>query len=184
MTYNRTHARSLLTADELQLFSASLRDRVNSLDDKQLNETIARTRRARDKYRDLAKRQNIGTAQRAGRRAAAHGANKRTEAKATVFAEALGRLEKRRDTLEERRTREARKRTLDRVTAARKANVPPNQVDNAAPSSEKDEAPGNFMSSSAQAERVQTLKGGPTNKAINAHRSSATRRAQARRDSR
>ncbi|HVL51898.1 MAG TPA: hypothetical protein VM754_10410 [Actinomycetota bacterium] len=100
MTYNRSQARPLLTGDEFQLFSASLDDRIKALDKKQLGEVITRTRRARSKYTDMAGRQNIQTARRAGRRAAAHGANRRTEAKAQIFGEALGRLQKRLEHLE------------------------------------------------------------------------------------
>lgn len=100
MTYNRSQARPLLTGDEFQLFSASLGDRIKTLDKKQLSEIISRTRRARNKYTDMAGRQNIQTARRAGRRAAAHGSNRRTEAKAQIFGEALGRLQKRLENLE------------------------------------------------------------------------------------
>jgi len=49
---------------------------------------------ARDQYRDVAKRQNAATRQRAGARGAAHTANERTDVKATIFGEALDRLDR------------------------------------------------------------------------------------------
>ena len=93
MTYNRNQARPLLTDGEYKLFISSLADHIGELDRKALGQAITRTRRARDKYRDLAKRQNAGTRERAGARGAAHTANERTDVKATIFGEALDRLE-------------------------------------------------------------------------------------------
>ncbi|HWI05072.1 MAG TPA: hypothetical protein VNT52_14770, partial [Acidimicrobiales bacterium] len=88
MTYNRNQARPLLNDTEYKLFISSLVDHIGELDRKALGQTITRTRRARDKYRDLAKRQNTATRERAGARGAAHTANERTAVKATIFGEA------------------------------------------------------------------------------------------------
>lgn len=117
MTYNRNQARPLLTDTEYELFTASLTDHIGDLDRRGLAQVTMRTRRARDKYRDMAKRQNTATRQRAGARGAAHTANERTGLKATVFTEALDRLERRRQKLEADEERAAGKAVLERKKA-------------------------------------------------------------------
>jgi len=96
MAHNRHHVRSLLNTSEFELFELSLTANVRSLSYKQLNAKISRTRALRDKYRDLFRRQRLVTRTRTGTKTGmSGGANQRTEVKAVVMDEILGRLEKR-----------------------------------------------------------------------------------------
>ena len=96
MAYNRIQAAKLLTAGEMEIFLASLGDRLAGLPPARLRAMVVRARNQRDKYRDLYRRQRLETRSRTGRKGGRSGeANERTARKAQVFAEALGRFEKR-----------------------------------------------------------------------------------------
>ncbi|HVL06853.1 MAG TPA: hypothetical protein VM388_12765 [Acidimicrobiales bacterium] len=177
MTYNRNQARPLLNDTEYKLFISSLADHIGELDRKALGQTITRTRRARDKYRDLAKRQNTATRERAGARGAAHTANERTDVKATIFGEALDRLEKRRERLEADERRAARRAVLDRKAAQR---APVNRAERRSRKAAAAPAKGAFMSDRASASNQAAIRAPQTR--IAASRGAATRRAQANRD--
>lgn len=183
MTYNRNQAKPLLSADEYMLFTDSLSDRIGDLDQAQLRAAITRARTARDKYRDLAVRQNIAVSKVARARGAAHGSNDRTDAKATVWTEALARFEKR---LEGMRTPDIRpdpKTDSGDSSAATDQRPTLNRAERRAAASGSGPARGAFMSASAEAESNKRLNG-PTAKSISAHRSAVGRRNQAKRDSR
>ena len=57
MAYNRSQAQKLCSANELELFVASLADAVTQLTPAQLRSKVARTRDLRDKNADLFRRQ-------------------------------------------------------------------------------------------------------------------------------
>lgn len=100
MAYNRSHARVLCTKSEYELFTASLSDNIRQLTPARLRAKIDRTRRLRDKYRDLYKRQRLATRSRTGtKKGNMPDSNARTEEKAKLFAEALDRLTARADQL-------------------------------------------------------------------------------------
>ena len=177
MTYNRNQARPLLTDAEYELFISSLADHIGELDRRALGQAITRTRRARDKYRDLAKRQNAATAGRADARGAAHTANERTEVKATIFGEALDRLAKRRERMDVDERRAARRAVLDRKAA----QLPPTKrAQRGLRKTAALLAKGSFMSDRASTSNQAAIRAPQTR--IAASRGAATRRTQAKRD--
>lgn len=94
MSYNRVHVRAFLGADEISLFESSLSDQIKTLGATDLKRRIERTRKLRDKARDLLRRQKIATRSRTGSKSGATGAaNERTAKKATALDEALKRFE-------------------------------------------------------------------------------------------
>jgi hypothetical protein len=96
MAFNRIHARPLCTNAEYTLFTASLTGSVTELTPAQLRSKIERTRKLRDKYRDLFKRQRLANRARTGtKKGDRPSTNERTQDKATLFDEALGRFEAR-----------------------------------------------------------------------------------------
>ncbi|HVL26507.1 MAG TPA: hypothetical protein VM390_00050 [Acidimicrobiales bacterium] len=184
MAYTRNHAKALLTATEYELFTASLDDRIGEMSPAQLRRAITRCRQARDKYRDLYKRQSLATADRARSRGAASTANERTGKKATIFAEALRRFEGRLERVEAAETRARRDEVLQRAAGrAGRAGPPANRAERRAAGGRGKAQAGGFMSPSAEAENRSTVVG-PTAKSISAHRSAVGRRTQAKRDSR
>lgn len=112
MAYNRSHAQRLCTADELDVFQASLSDAIGALDANALKDLIRRTRRLRQKSTDLFLRQTASIREATGTKRGKTGlANARTEQKAKLFAETLARFEKRLAQLEaaeERKTGRAK----------------------------------------------------------------------------
>lgn len=211
MPYNRTAASKLLTASELALFDAGRRDAIGSLDERALKRNVERTRRLRDKYRDLARRQRLATRERTGtkRGTANREANARTEEKETLFAELLGRFESRLAGKQQRapRTRPAKRtppaaaqkrpaRALKRAagksttddSAARASGKPTRSPKAAAEkigagAAERNLATG-FMSSRAKGLDTERQRHKSRGTAIQAHLRSQGRRSQAKRDSR
>lgn len=122
MAYNRSHARALLTADELDLFVGSLADGIGALTVEELKDRLARTRRLRDKQRDLFQRQRLDTRTRTGTKEGPSGvANQRTRQKAQLLDEALVRYQKRIDLLAEREAAAARRANARRLAEAARA---------------------------------------------------------------
>jgi hypothetical protein len=97
MAITRVQAREITTADEQDLVYESFHPTVRSFSADDVKQRITRARRLRDKYRDLAARQE-GQSKRRGRGGA--GDNARTRQKARLFGETLDRLEKRLASLE------------------------------------------------------------------------------------
>jgi hypothetical protein len=211
MPYNRTAASKLLTASELALFDAGRRDAIGSLDERTLKSKVERTRRLRDKYRDLARRQRLATRERTGtkRGTASREANARTAEKETLFAELLVRFETRLAGME---GRAPRTRPTKRTPPAAARKAPSKAPRRAAGKSGTGNAPAETFgkeprSPKAAAEKIGT--GAPAGKratefmssrakgldterqrhksrgtAIQAHLRSQGRRSQAKRDSR
>jgi hypothetical protein len=196
MTYNRSQARHLLTRAELDLFEASLADRLGAATPADLRVLIRRARTFRDKAGDQFRRQRLQSRERTGSKGGKGGeANRRTSQKAQLFAEALQRFERRREQLEAAAARDARK-----AAAAKQRDTLAKQREQQAAARAARErrvspkAPAKV--SSAQAPRAaarddravpaaQSRKTGAAGlKRIHAHVSSAVRRSQARRDRR
>ena len=106
MAYTLTQARPLLNAAELELFDQSRAEPVKQLTGARLAGAIKRTRTLRDKYRDLYQRQTVAV------RTSTPGAvtgddNERTQRKADILQEVLGRFEARVEQLEAKEQRQA-----------------------------------------------------------------------------
>jgi hypothetical protein len=211
MPYNRTAASKLLTASELALFDAGRRDAIGSLDERRLKSKVERTRRLRDKYRDLARRQRLATRDRTGtkRGTASREANARTEEKETLFAELLVRFETRLAAMEGRapRTRPA-KRTPPAVaqkapsraakrgagkggadgapaeTFGKEARSPKAAAEKIGTGAAAGKPATGFMSSRAKGQDTERQRHKSRGTAIQAHLRSQGRRSQAKRDSR
>ena len=96
MSYTLRQVQTLLTKPELELFQASRATVIKDLTERQLSSKITRSRTLRAKYRDLFQRQTVKTQKgpAAARRPSGND-NSRTEAKAEVMQEVLGRFEER-----------------------------------------------------------------------------------------
>ena len=93
MPFNRNHVNGFLAKTEIDLFVSSLGADLKGLKANDVQRRIDRTRKLRDKYRDLLKRQKLATRARTGTKMGSGNANERTEKKAKAFDEALGRFE-------------------------------------------------------------------------------------------
>jgi len=93
MPFNRNHVNGFLAKTEIDLFVSSLGADLKGLKANDVQRRIERTRKLRDKYRDLLKRQKLATRARTGTKMGSGNANERTEKKAKAFDEALGRFE-------------------------------------------------------------------------------------------
>jgi|GEM_PF-1109391 len=94
MSFNRNHVRSFLAKTEIDLFESSLGVELKALTAADVQRRIDRTRKLRDKYRDLLQRQKLATRARTASKAGSSGeANERTAKKAKAFEEALARFE-------------------------------------------------------------------------------------------
>jgi hypothetical protein len=113
MAFNRIQARPLCTNAEYTLFTSSLAGGVTELTPAQLRSKIERTRKLRDKYRDLFKRQRLANRARTGTRMGERpDTNERTRDKATLFDETLGRFEARAAKLAAAAERDARRKAV------------------------------------------------------------------------
>lgn len=213
MAYTLTQARPLLTATELELFDQSRTDPIKNLTLARLSSKVARTRALRDKYRDLYRRQTVTTRTApAGRRAAVGGDNERTQRKAQVMEEVLGRFQARVQVLEERQNHEAERAAAARRKASSPASstvalkkavkkavkvkqsaiaVPtrktrstkaPAKRANGASPARKEALASAPRDVEPEAKRRSPLKQQPRNMAIHAHQSSLGRRTQGKRD--
>jgi hypothetical protein len=89
-------AERLCSATEFTLVKAAVAPALLRLTDKQLASHVTRARRARDKYRDLLKRQRLAARERTGQKAGRSGdANARTREKVELFQEVLARFKER-----------------------------------------------------------------------------------------
>lgn len=94
MSYTKRQVQNLLTKPELELFQASRIGAIKAFNARQLVGKISRARALRDKYRDLYQRQTVRTATApATPRKVTGTANLRTDVKADVMQEVLGRFE-------------------------------------------------------------------------------------------
>ena len=196
MAYNRAGARKLLNAGEFDLFEASTRAALADLSQPRLRQKIRRTRKLRDKYRDLLQRQRLATRRRSGTKSGTSGiANARTREKQRIFSEMLERFEERLKRVEagNRRTRRAPGKTAQqRLRAKRKAQAlqrASREPDRSpkAPAKRRRHARGSSAgptSESARAARHAMRFQASRSRAIQGHIGTAGRRAQTRRDRR
>ncbi len=100
MAISRNEAQELCTSPEYEFVLSSFTPKIREYSLARLKQKVERSRRLRDKYRDLAQRQHLeGRGKRPpARRRPARG-NLRTQRKATLFRETLERFEKRVATL-------------------------------------------------------------------------------------
>jgi hypothetical protein len=192
MAYNRNHAKRLLSDSEMPLFVASLRDHIGDLSPGDLKKKIERTRKLRDKYTDLYRRQSLASRKRTGSKRGTTGiANERTSQKATVFSEVLTRFETQLAKVERANARESKRAALERARKAKGGGgrTTPKQTPAAAKNARattkgKTQGPKDFMSEQANAARNRTKIASPRNKTISAHVGARGKRNQAKRDSR
>ncbi|MCL4799067.1 MAG: hypothetical protein KJ025_05725 [Burkholderiales bacterium] len=193
MPHARNATKKLLTAAERALARSGARDALRTLDERQLRAKIARTRRQRDKYCDLFRRQRVAARARTGTKAGARGdANRRTREKAALFAHLLARFERRLEEVWVAARRAARKstrkaaRTEPRVrkplAKGPRSKKPP--VRARAPRSAGRAAVAGFVSPRAKGVDSQRQRYKSRGVAIHAHARSRGRRNQARRDRR
>lgn len=109
MAYSITQARTVLTAAELELFDQSRAEPIKALTLTRLRGKVTRARTLRDKYRDLYRRQTVAVrgASSAKGRSPVGADNERTQRKADILQEVLGRFEARVTQLESREARES-----------------------------------------------------------------------------
>lgn len=123
MAYSITQARTVLTAAELELFDQSRAEPIKALTLARLRGKVTRTRTLRDKYRDLYRRQTVAVrgASSAKGRSPVGADNERTQRKADILQEVLGRFEARVTQLE---SRESQNSSATAPKAAAKKSVP------------------------------------------------------------
>lgn len=123
MAYTITQARPLLTAAELELFDQSRAGPIKELTLARLRGKVTRTRTLRDKYRDLFRRQTVSVrkAPATPGRSPASVDNERTQRKADILQEVLGRFEERVVALEAKLEREASAPKSKKVVSPRAA---------------------------------------------------------------
>ena len=131
MAYTITQARPLLNAAELELFDQSRAEPIKALTLARLRGKVTRARTLRDKYRDLYRRQTVavrGASSTKGR-SLVGADNERTQRKADILQEVLGRFEARVAQIEARDQRESQ---VSRATAS-KRSAPTAAAKNTAP---------------------------------------------------
>ncbi len=131
MPYKTKQVQNMLTKAELEMFSQSRRDAIGEHTRKQLDAKITRTRKMRDKYRDLYQRQMVQTQrEEPSKRKKFGGENARTLVKADVMNSVLERFEAQRKKLQAKAERkdksdaEKTRKTSARKTPASKSQGP------------------------------------------------------------
>lgn len=190
MPTERTTARKLLSSAEFELFEASRRDGICVLSAAELKRKIERTRRLRDKYRDLYKRQRLAMRELTGtKRGNSGAANARTKEKAAIFQDLLTRFQVRyaRKTAPPKRVvKKSPRKAVNKASAAR---GPSRIVSSKAPASTAAAAgapigSGGFMNPRARVAESRLRAHKSRGVQINAHTRSQGRRNQAKRDRR
>lgn len=210
MAYTLTQARTLLSTTELALFDASRAQPIKALTPARLRGKVTRARALRDKYRDLYRRQTVGTrAAPASRRSAVGGDNARTQHKAVLFAEVLARFEERLQRLEADAAKaqakarpvatpmkaavaKALRTKVTKTTTATQTAAPQSTRSAKAPAAQRPattaqqaaSAPAARLDVAPAAERRNPLRQRADNLAMHAHSRSQARRSQGQRDSR
>jgi hypothetical protein len=192
MAYNRNHARALCTESEFKLFSASLADEISDHTPAQLRNKIERTRKLRDKYQDLFKRQRLADRARTGtKKGDRPDSNARTGDKVKLFSEVLARFESRVEKLDVAAKRKAARVTISSLVNSKKANnkkkvsakTSPAPVSGTSGPANDISDPG-FVSESAQLSAASKLARDNRAGAKRGMATAADKRSQARRDSR
>jgi hypothetical protein len=192
MPYNRTAAQKLLTTAELALFDAGNASAIAAHDRRTLAGKVERTRKLRDKYRDLYRRQRLATRERTGSKRGQSGvANERTKQKEMLFADLLARFQARLEKVVAAEKRAAEREARKQATLARKAARAVRKGPGGTPRSPK--APSRLRSAAKRKARKAASAWGAAPRAkapsvrtiaIRARVRAAGRRAQARRDRR
>lgn len=191
MANDRATARRLLTAAEFKLFEASRRDAICKLDARKLKLKVELTRKRRDKYRDLYKRQRLAIREQTGtKRGNSGAANSRTKEKAVLFEELRARFQARYVQLTAPPLRVAKKKSPPKRASPASARPGPRKtVSSKAPAAGRAAAlnpvglPG-FMNERAGVAATLGRAHRSRSTVINAHLRSQGRRNQARRDRR
>ena len=177
MAYTITQARPLLNAAELELFDQSRAEPIKALTLARLRGKLTRARTLRDKYRDLYRRQTVavrGASSTKGR-SLVGADNERTQRKADILQEVLGRFEARVAQIEARDQREsqassatASKRSAP--TAAAKNTAPEKSVTQAA----KKTATKTVSETASKPVKKEPSSTKPTARAASGHNTKAT----------
>lgn len=94
MQITRAKATSLLNKGEMQLYDDSRHNPIRGFTVKQLESRVTRARAARDRARDLVRRQKLASRERTGSKGGASGAaNQRSKDKVEILADILKRFE-------------------------------------------------------------------------------------------
>jgi hypothetical protein len=103
MAFTRSQATGLLNQAEMGLFDDSRANALRGLDAGQLGKRVERARKARDRARDLLKRQKLASRGKTGSKRGASGdANQRSERKAELLGDVLARFEEQLKQVEKR----------------------------------------------------------------------------------
>jgi hypothetical protein len=191
MANDRANARRLLTAAEFKLFEASRRDAICKLDARTLKLKVELTRKRRDKYRDLYKRQRLAIRDQTGtKRGNSGAANARTKEKAALFEDLRARFQAKLAQVTAPPPRVAKKKAPPRrIKPASPAPGPRKTVSPKAPAAGRSVArssigtPG-FMNEGAGVAAKLGRAHRSRSTVINAHLRSQGRRNQAKRDRR
>jgi hypothetical protein len=195
MPNERATARKLLSSAEFELFEASRRDGICLLSAAELKRKVERTRRLRDKCRDLYKRQRLAMRDMTGTKRGNTGvANARTREKAAIFQELLTRFQVRYDraaAVPKRTAKNAARKTVKNETVKKrsKAHGPSWNVSAKAPAATAAAAgapigSAGFMSPRARVAETRLRAHKSRGVPINAHIRAQGRRNQAKRDRR
>ena len=96
MAYTRVTAKKLLTETELEIFDAAKPVEIKKLTKPQLRRALERSRKLRDKYRDLFRRQRLTLRDEVGSKSGTTGdSNERTRQKEELLAEVVVKFEAR-----------------------------------------------------------------------------------------
>src|SRR5690554_3529621 len=94
MQITRAKATALLNKGEMQLYDDSRHNPIRSFTVKQLESRVTRARAARDRARDLVRRQKLASRERTGSKGGTSGAaNQRSKDKVGILADILKRFE-------------------------------------------------------------------------------------------
>jgi hypothetical protein len=190
MPNERATARKLLSSAEFELFEASRRDGICVLSAAELKRKVERTRRLRDKHRDLYKRQRLAMRDLTGtKRGNSGAANARTKEKAAIFQDLLTRFQARYDRMTAAPKASAKKAPRKVTNRAGTARGPRRSVSAKAPAPMAAAAgspigSGGFMSPRAKQAQVRMQMHKTRGVTINAHGRAQGRRNQAKRDGR
>jgi hypothetical protein len=190
MPNERVTARKLLSSAEFELFEASRRDGICLLSAAELKRKVERTRRLRDKYRDLYKRQRLAMRELTGTKRGNSGvANARTKEKAAIFQDLLARFQVRYDRVTALPKPTAKKAARKTVKKASVAHGPRRNVSAKAPAAASAAAgapigSAGFMSPRARLAETRLRAHKSRGVSINAHIRAQGRRNQAKRDRR
>jgi len=190
MPNERATARKLLSSAEFELFEASRRDGICVLSAAELKRKVERTRRLRDKHRDLYKRQRLAMRDLTGtKRSNSGAANARTKEKAAIFQDLLTRFQARYDRMTAAPKASAKKAPRKVTNRAGTARGPRRSVSAKAPAPMAAAAgspigSGGFMSPRAKQAQVRMQMHKTRGVTINAHGRAQGRRNQAKRDGR